>query len=122
MISIEILEKAIAAHAAWKAKLRSAAIGGKLDTTPAVAKADNQCVFGKWLYGPEVASAEAQSEQYRGVRELHAEFHRQAGRVLEFAAAGNCTAAEKEMSLQGSYTRASSALTMALVRWRENIR
>ncbi len=71
MIDVEMLNKGIAAHSGWKARLRNAAISGKLETAISTVKADDQCDFGKWLYGSVISTAEKQTEQYRTVRQLH---------------------------------------------------
>ena len=47
MLTFDVLDNAIAAHANWKARLRMAASTGKFDVTPTAVKADNQCEFGK---------------------------------------------------------------------------
>jgi len=113
-----MIQKAIAAHASWKARLRSAVDIGKFDVTTATVKADNQCEFGKWLYGPDFTAAEKQTENYRAAVDLHSKFHREAAKVLEWATSGHKDQAEKAIGLEGSYTAASTALTKELVQWR----
>ena len=122
MISLEVLEKAIAAHTSWKARLRTAANSGKFDVPVTTVRADNQCEFGKWLYGPELSAAEKQTEHYRGVKQLHAQFHQEAAKVVELASSGQKDAAEKAIELGSEYANCSTALTGAMVRWRESLR
>lgn len=118
MIIVEMIQKAIAAHAGWKARLRSAVDTGKFDVSVAVIKADNQCEFGKWLYGPDFTGAEKQTQNYRAAKDLHAKFHLEAAKVVELATSGHKDEADAAMALGGSYTKASSALTQELVQWR----
>lgn len=118
MIIVDMIQKAIAAHASWKARLRTAVDTGKFDVSIAVIKADNQCEFGKWLYGSDFTAAEKQTQNYRAARELHARFHQEAAKVVELATSGHKDEADAAMSLGGSYTKASSALTQELVQWR----
>jgi hypothetical protein len=118
MIVVEMIQKAIAAHASWKARLRSAINTGIFDVAPEVIKLDNQCEFGKWMYGPVFSAAEKQSQNYRTAMELHAKFHREAAQIVEWATTGKKEEAMKAMSIEGSYTKASSALTKELVQWR----
>ncbi len=119
MIDAEKIQKAIAAHANWKAHLREAVETGKFEGTVAIVKRDNRCEFGKWLYGPDFSAAERQTEDYRAVIELHAKFHQEAAKVVELVNSGQHDAADEAMALQGSYNKASCALTKELVRWRQ---
>ena len=118
MINADAIQKAIAAHASWKARLRSAVDTGKSDVTTATVKVDNQCEFGKWLYGADFSASEKQTENYRTAIDLHAKFHQEAAKVVEWATSGHKDEAEKAIGLEGNYTKASTALTKELVRWR----
>jgi len=118
MIIVEAIQKAIAAHSSWKSRLRAAIDTGKFDVPPAVIKVDNQCEFGKWLYGPDFSAAEKLTQNYRSAVDLHAQFHKEAAQVVEWATSGQKDLADKAMGLEGSYTKASSALTRELVKWR----
>ncbi len=121
MIDVEMIQKAIATHAKWKARLRTAVSTGEFDVTPAVVRADNRCEFGKWLYGPDFAAADKETQNYRAAADLHAKFHQEAAKIVELATSGNKDEAERAMGLEGSYTKASSALTRELVRWRVSL-
>ncbi|MGO9575453.1 MAG: CZB domain-containing protein [Terriglobales bacterium] len=118
MINVGMIEKAIAAHARWKARLRAAVDSGKFDMTPAAIKLDDQCDFGKWLYSPEFSAAEKQTANYRNAMGLHAAFHREAAKVVESATSGHKDVAEEAIGLHGGYTKASSDLTKELTQWR----
>ncbi len=118
MIIVDMIQKAIAAHSSWKARLKSAVATGKFDVTPADIKVDNRCEFGKWLYGADFSAADKQTKNYRTAVDLHAKFHQEAAKIVEWATSGHKDEAEKAMGIEGSYTKASSALTKALVEWR----
>jgi hypothetical protein len=113
-----MIQKAIAAHASWKARLRTAIDTGKFDATPAVVRTDNRCEFGKWLYGPDFTAGEKETQNYRSAIELHAKFHQEAANVVDFATSGRKSEAEQALGMEGSYSKASSALTKELVQWR----
>jgi len=115
-IDPDVLQKAMTAHSAWKARLRNAIATGKLDVAAATVKADDQCQFGKWLYGTELSVQEKQSEQYRAVKELHGRFHEEASKVAQFAISGQKEAAEKAMGLSSDFTRISSDLMNVLAK------
>jgi hypothetical protein len=91
-----------------KSRLRPAVDTGKFDVTVAIIGADNQCEFGKWLYGADFSAAEKQTQCFRTAVDLHAKFHREAARVVELATSGHKDQANAAMGLQGSYTKASS--------------
>ena len=65
------IEKAIAAHGAWKERLEGAIETGKIDIPVETIKVDNQCEFGKWLYGEGAAVAADHADRYAKVKELH---------------------------------------------------
>jgi methyl-accepting chemotaxis protein len=112
------LQAAISAHSAWKSRLRSAIVNRKLDVPVATIKADNQCEFGKWLHGQGVPAAEKQTERYRSVKQLHAQFHEEAAKVAQFAIAGQKDAAESALGISGEFGRVSAALVSALSDWK----
>ncbi|MGA3028686.1 MAG: CZB domain-containing protein [Bryobacteraceae bacterium] len=113
-VNPEVLRKAVVAHSAWKSRLQAAIASGKLDIPVSTVKADNQCPFGKWLWGSELSALDKQTEQYRTLKKLHAEFHEEASRVAQFAISGQKQTAEKAMGLSSDFGRASSALLNAL--------
>ncbi|MGA4644397.1 methyl-accepting chemotaxis protein [Limisphaera sp. 4302-co] len=109
--------RAMAAHNAWKQRLAEAIRTGRSDFDPAQVAKDNQCEFGKWLYS---APAELrQTEHWQQVRSLHAEFHKEAARVLELALAGRRAEAQQSLEHGGSYARCSAELITALKRWKQ---
>jgi methyl-accepting chemotaxis protein len=116
-VDLAMLQTAISAHSAWRARLKTASASGKFDFPVSTVKADNQCQFGKWLYGSELPAAEKQTEQYRKVKRLHAQFHEEASKVAQFAISGQQSAAEKALGLSGDFSKTSSALMDALHQW-----
>jgi len=113
----DLVRKALAAHSSWKTRLRAAIHSGKLDVPAGAVKADNQCEFGKWLHGPQRPAAGSQTEEYRVVKQLHAQFHEEAAKVAQFAISGQKQAAERAMGPSSDFNRASSALIGALTKW-----
>src|ERR1039457_3641267 len=116
-VDLAMLQTAISAHSAWRARLKTASASGKFDFPVSTVKADNQCQFGKWLYGSELPADEKQTEQYRKVKRLHAQFHEEASKVAQFAISGQQSAAEKALGLSGDFSKTSSALMDALHQW-----
>jgi methyl-accepting chemotaxis protein len=115
------IDKAIAAHGMWKTRLKDAIEKGKIDTPAETIRVDNHCSFGKWLYSPALNSVDKGSEHYKAVKDLHAEFHKTAAKVVELALDGKRTEAEKMIALDGDYAGISAKLTSAMVGWKRSL-
>jgi hypothetical protein len=112
-----MLKSAITAHSAWTTRLKAAIASRKLDIPVGTVKVDNQCQFGKWLYGEQLSAEEKQTDNYRTVKQLHAQFHEAASKIAQLAISGQEAAAESAMNTGSDYARVSSALTAALNNW-----
>ncbi len=121
MADITEIDRAIGAHGMWKSKLRQMVTTGQADTTAAAIRVDNQCVFGKWLYGQTLSVADRKSTHYTAVKDLHAQFHATASKVAEHALAGRKAEAEKMLALGGEYSEVSSKLTSAMMAWKRSL-
>jgi Chemoreceptor zinc-binding domain len=119
MANIEEIDKAIGAHGMWKTRLKLAVDTGKTDTPVETIGQDNQCAFGKWLYGPTLTSMDKASSDYKTVKNLHAEFHKTAARVVTLVLDGKKEEAEKMMELGGEYASISGKLTRAMMEWKK---
>lgn len=120
MAKTEEIDNAIGAHGMWKSRLKIAIDTGKSEVPVEVIRQDNQCVFGKWLYGSSLTAADKSSSHYKTVKDLHATFHKTAAQVAELALAGKKAEAEKLMGLGGEYSTVSSKLTQAMLEWKKN--
>jgi hypothetical protein len=118
MVNKEAIQAAIAAHTAWKTRLRVAIGTGKFDVSASTVAQDNQCQFGKWLYGPELSGGERQTEHYLTVKQLHAQFHQLAAMVVRLATSGQEAAATQAIDVDSDYGKVSVDLMQALTRWR----
>jgi hypothetical protein len=113
----EQVAAAIAAHGQWKSRLRTAIISGKSEFSAETVAKDNACTFGAWLYGDGHRDF-ASEITFTAIRDLHAEFHREAARVLALALGGQKDAAEAAIGLGSPFGRASASLVGALTRAR----
>lgn len=113
----EEIKKAIAAHGMWKSRLQNAMDTGHLEVPVATIRVDNQCDFGKWLYGTNINPQLKLSDHYKQVKELHAHFHQIAAKVADLILAGKKAEAGKMMDMQGDYTTASEKLTKNMMDW-----
>ena len=111
------IDMAIAAHGFWKQRLRTAIATGKCESTPDKVKQDNNCSFGKWLH-ERIDPAVKSSSYYKEALSLHAEFHQEAGCILEIALKGEKEEANELLRIGSDFSRLSSALTQKLQEWK----
>lgn len=112
--------KAIAAHGQWKTRLKNAIESSTIDVPVATIETNNQCAFGKWLYGPSIAAQDKATQHYKTVVELHTKFHKTAAKIAALAVAGKKPEAEKLMGLNGDFATISAQLTGALMSWKKS--
>lgn len=107
------LDTAIAAHAEWKIKLRSA-IQKTEQLDAASISLDNKCPLGQWLHG-EAKGRYARLASYGKCVAHHAEFHKCAGKVALKINAGRYQEAEAMLSSGTPYSEASNAVALAIM-------
>lgn len=107
------LTQAVAKHADWKFKLRSA-ITNKETMDVATVSADNCCELGKWLHG-EAKAAHGTLKAYSECVKVHAQFHKEAGKVAEAINAKKFTEAEAMLGEGTPYTAASMNARVAIL-------
>lgn len=114
------INQAISAHGQWKNKLRDAIETGQCESTPDKVKMDNNCSFGKWLHykiGPD----EKKSAHYNTVVKMHADFHKEAGSILELALNGNKEEAQQRIGFGSKFAALSASLTSEMKRWKDSL-
>ena len=115
------IDKAVAAHQAWKQKLNQAIETGECESTPERVKKDNNCSFGKWLH--ERIDPEAKgTPYYNEILALHAQFHREAGGILEIALSGDKKRARKLMGLGSDFSNLSANLVTKMRWWKTTLK
>ena len=110
--------KAIGAHGLWKGRLMTAINTGKSEFEPAKVCLDNQCDFGRWLYGATLLPKDKTNPQYEVVRKLHGEFHKIAGNVLTLALQGKKEQALALVADGSPFAKLSVELTQAMMKWK----
>jgi hypothetical protein len=116
MAAVEEINKAIGAHGMWKQRLKEAIDTGKSDFTVERVRPDSLCDFGKWLYS--LPANDQTSPHWKTVRELHGKFHVEAAHVLSLAIGGHSEEAEKRLDTGSNFTKISSELTGAMMKWK----
>jgi len=110
------INKAIANHGYWKVRLNDAIETGNSEWSPEKVRQDDLCNFGKWFYA--LSPEEKASEFWKKVQPLHAQFHREAAKVLKLALDGHKDEAfALTTDMRGDFLRLSMELTNALHAW-----
>lgn len=113
------LDKAVAAHADWKVKLRVALTDRqKLDAEKLAS--DCQCELGLWLKG-EGRIAYGASPSFKTCFEGHTAFHQAAGAIARSINAGDFAGAERQLGVDTPFAKASSAVAVAIRRLKNEI-
>ena len=107
----------IGAHGKWKQRLIDAINTGQSEWKPEIVCQDNQCDFGKWLYS--CSNDEKASPHFETVKQLHAEFHKEAAKVLELALASKKEAANEAIGPSSKYLEATTKLTKEMMAWKD---
>ncbi len=108
--------KAIAAHAAWKAKFKKL-LDGTLEIDGPTTRRSDVCEFGKWLAAP--GTRNELGTDFTAIDAAHKAFHVVAATVVDAYKAGKVDAAATSLGLNGDFTRASSSLTALIVKARD---
>ena len=111
------IDAAISAHEMWKVRLAEAIESHAIDLPIDRICRDDCCEFGAWLYSDSITPTEKSSQRYKLVRHLHADFHKAAAEVAEFALAGQAVSAKNLMSETGRFSVVSKRLLAALNDW-----
>lgn len=114
------IAKAIESHAHWKSKLRMAIELGVSEFTPDQVREDKNCMFGEWLHH-YIEDAYRDTPEYREIVSLHANFHKEAGEILELALNGNAKEADRRMKIGGRFSAYSETLIRKMRAWQESL-
>ncbi|MBF0331270.1 MAG: CZB domain-containing protein [Candidatus Omnitrophica bacterium] len=107
------VDGALSAHGQWYSRLQDAIKTGKSDFKPATVKTDDKCAFGKWFYS-EFPAVLKNNPLHEEIKALHAEFHQEAGKILEMALEGKKEEAAKLIGGGSTFKSLSSKLISKL--------
>lgn len=119
MVTKESIDRMIEAHSTWKTHFHLAISAGHHDVNSGSVAADAECPLGKWLH--DTPAEEKRGTDYHNVKVLHAEFHREAGKIVEMATSGRRDEALSNLAFAGPYGSASGKLVLALYEWKAKI-
>jgi hypothetical protein len=114
------IEAAIGVHETWMANLREAIATGASPLSVETVERDTICPIGRWL-AEEIPAEVRSTVLYTRSKLRHAQFHRDAARVLALAFARD-PAASAAIAPGGFFATTASELRAVLYEWREHAR
>lgn len=112
------IQAAIGVHGMWKQRINQAISTGKSEWDWKTVAQCNACDFGKWL---ESFPAHEKNDYFHQVNRLHADFHKEAARVLQMAVSGRTDEARAATGQSSAYTQLTSQLTLAMMNWKKAV-
>lgn len=109
------LKRALDAHREWKDRLMSDIAAGATELEPRDICRDDRCEVGEWIH-KKAGWMYRSNRHFSQVKEKHATFHREAGKVVALIKAGKLVEAQREIE-SGGYSRATRDLTGELSQW-----
>jgi hypothetical protein len=106
-------DQAIAAHSAWKAKLKTYFKNPDHSLKTAELEVDNKCALGQWIHGEGVRFSS--SVAYGTLKKEHARFHKAAGALVRKADSGQPVAEELALGAASEFSKATQAVVNAIV-------
>ncbi|MBS1825533.1 MAG: CZB domain-containing protein [Acidobacteria bacterium] len=112
------LTEVIISHAHWRQRFAEYLEGqGQMDL--ALVEADNQCEYGRWLYGEGQRYGDL--PEFAGVVEMHRRFHAVAGQVMRLAPTLPPGKALDLIRLNSAFANASTEFVTALCVFRDAV-
>lgn len=112
------IKSAIGVHGLWKQRINAAIQTGSSEWDPAKVAPKNLCDFGQWL---DTVPASERGEHFNKVAAIHADFHKEAARVLQLAITGKTDAATEAASRTSEYGKLTGNLTTAMMAWLKDV-
>ncbi|MBF0282603.1 MAG: CZB domain-containing protein [Zetaproteobacteria bacterium] len=108
------IRTAIGVHGLWKQRINSAIQTGTSEWQPAKVAPHNLCDFGQWL---DTVPANHRDNHFNNVAVVHADFHKEAARVLQLAISGKTDEATEAASRTSEYGKLTAKLTTSMMAW-----
>jgi hypothetical protein len=111
--------RAIGTHQGWKQRLCVAIGSGSSEDAVETVCRDDRCRFGQWLYALDEETKA--THRWKWVSATHADFHREAAKVLQLALAGQKKDARRATSGSSRYGGISNRLVSELNEWKREL-
>jgi len=112
-------DEAIAAHSAWKAKLKAYLQKPDKSLDAKRVGLDDQCKLGQWLHG-EATKFSAIAE-FRELKSQHANFHQAAADLIKRADAGEKVAEQAALGANSPFSKLSSQVVQSILKVQQKI-
>ncbi len=110
---------AVAAHVAWKTRLRNAALRGTVMDAEQIS-CDDCCPLGRWLHG-DGRGRWGHRPAFSELVDRHAEFHREAGAVARLVNAQQSAEALAKLGPGTAFSRSTQATLLAIRRVQDDM-
>ena len=107
-------DEAIAAHSAWKAKLKSYLQKPDKSLDANRVAMDDQCKLGQWLHADGAKFSGA--PEFKELKNQHANFHRAAADLIKRANAGEQVAEEAALGANSPFTKLSAEVVQLILK------
>jgi hypothetical protein len=115
----EECNRAVAAHAKWKLRLKALLDGGGGEVDSATTRRHDGCDLGKWLAGTGRVHL---AGDHAAVDAAHRQFHAAAADVVDAFHEGRRQDVERSLAMGGAFSRASATLTNLILSVRNKAR
>lgn len=107
-------EQARQAHFAWKRRLSEYIRRPDGSLKPHELACDDKCDLGKWIYGD--GSRFSQLEEFQELKNVHADFHKNAAAVVTKADSGESVVEEIALGSNSAYSKISTQVSVSLMK------
>lgn len=112
-------EEAIAAHSAWKMKLKQYIAKPDRSLAATEVGADDKCALGQWIRGE--GQKHSALPEFSKLRSDHARFHKLAADIIKRADAGEKVAEEVALGSRSDFASVSSAVVTDLMNLQKKV-
>ena len=119
MTFVGTVSDAIRDHGGWKQRFRISVLAHHSDLPVEIVCQDNRCAFGHWLYSLD--EHEKATPRWNCVRSAHADFHREAARILGLALECKQDEALAALRFPSKFSGLSAQLGKELDTWKREL-
>jgi len=111
---------AIAAHTAWKSKLRAYLGNPDRSLNAAQIGLDDQCTLGQWLHGE--GKKYSSDAEFAELKKEHANFHLAAADLVKRADLGESVSEQATLGANSPYVKLSSHVVQLIVKIKQKVK
>lgn len=112
-------DEAIAAHSAWKSKLKVYFLKPDKSLNVTTIAMDDQCALGKWLYAE--GAKYASYPEFKELKAQHTSFHRAAADLVKRADAGEKVSEEAALGASSPFSHLSARVVQLILAMKQKV-